>query len=67
MVFSQQPGNHNRVNIRDTSTDHTNLFGDAYIPKKTNPIMADEEDMPPPLESYKTPHQRRVNKLEQKG
>lgn len=56
MVFSQQPGNHNRVNIRDTSTEPSNLFGDAQIPKKSNPVMADEEDMPPPLESYKTPH-----------
>ena len=31
MVFNNQTNLHNKVNLRDTSTDPNNLFGDANL------------------------------------
>lgn len=47
MVFSKAQGtSHNRTNIRDTSLEPSNLYGDANINR-----TAVDDDEPPPLES----------------
>lgn len=60
MVFNQHPGSHNRVNIRDTSTEPHNLYGDANLQRNS----VNDEEMPPPLESR---GQRRVARSEIKN
>lgn len=66
MVFSDKKSktmHHNRVNIRDTSTEPTNLHGDANLPssrmgrqESTNDLNdraedPEDSDQPPPLET----------------
>lgn len=61
MVFNNQPNHHNKVNLRDISTDPHNLFGDANLkrdPANQTSLFADgtEMDEPPPLEHYRSPY-----------
>jgi hypothetical protein len=51
MVFSnQRENNHNRTNIRDRSTDPSNIYGDANI--RVGRDLSDDDE-PPPLENVR--------------
>ena len=55
MVFNEGATNlHNRTNIRDRSTDPSNIYGDANLSKvRVGRDLSDDDDMPPPLENIR--------------
>ena len=70
MIFSDKKNasaHHNKLNIRDTSTEPSNLFGDRNLYNENNnnnddlnDREQDSDDGPPPLETaYVSPDQRR--------
>lgn len=67
MVFNNkksQAAHHNRLNLRDTSAEPTNLFGDRNLPSQAaqdNDDLNDREvpDDLPPLEEAHVPHRER--------
>ena len=55
MVFNENSQNlHNKTNIRDRSTDPSNIYGDANLSNvRLGRDFSDDEDMPPPLENVR--------------
>ena len=54
MVFNKERENlHNRTNIRDKSTDPSNIYGDANI--RMGQDLQSDDDEPPPLENVRRP------------
>ena len=71
MVFSKDKTKnaHNKLNLRDTSTEPSNLYGDRNIPREESKLdlndraqdsEPDSDDGPPPLETaFTSPENRR--------
>ena len=76
MIFSDQKSkttHHNKLNLRDKSTDPSNLHGDRDLYVQENADLNDRaeeddsDDGPPPLETaYVSPDARRRKVLEKK-